>query len=295
MSWRRRNRELLAPPLWHFHRVIAGRREDELPAEGEGGGGGNGNWALIGACVTCRIICTALLLWHLRKLHCLLLLLLLLSAAAAAAAATDSDTAVAMFISAAAAAFIVGAFTLFAVSTAADTAVAAAVIHLLFTVPSGGGSPHVIEVRSVDWLCRENGPRHHTDRQLAIIRIDYTRKYARLHIFFKKFRYELVRERRALVARRGFEVRVALVCRADGRVFDPNRDRARYVGLNFYVKRISCKRFFLFFFFGGGVRDKIRLLFFDVAGSCSTSARGRRWPRAPGGRQKSSKLSFPSI
>ncbi len=30
------------------------------------------------------------------------------------------------------------------------------------------------------------------------------------------------------MARRGFEVRVALVCRADGRVFDPNRDRARY-------------------------------------------------------------------
>ena len=53
------------------------------------------------------------------------------------------------------------------------------------------------------------------------------RKYARLNTFFINFRYELVRERRALVARRGFEVRVALVCRADGRVFDPNRDRAR--------------------------------------------------------------------
>ena len=48
VSWRRRNRELLAPPLWHFHRVIAGRREDELPAEGEGGGG-NGNWAANGS------------------------------------------------------------------------------------------------------------------------------------------------------------------------------------------------------------------------------------------------------
>ncbi len=37
------------------------------------------------------------------------------------------------------------------------------------------------------------------------------------------------------MARRGFEVRVALVCRADGRVFDPNRDRARYGFLIWYT------------------------------------------------------------
>ncbi len=67
------------------------------------------------------------------------------------------------------------------------------------------GGPHVIEVKAVDWLCRENGKRHHTER------------------------YELVQERRGCVARRGFDLRLVLACRPDGRHFDPNRDRARFV------------------------------------------------------------------
>ncbi len=88
--------------------------------------------------------------------------------------------------------------------------------------------PHVIQIQSVDWLCRDNGAVHHTDRLIKSFLIKYP-----LYLIVVQLpcpsRFELVQERKSCVVRRGFDVRLSLLCRPGGRMFDANRDRIRLV------------------------------------------------------------------
>jgi len=64
---------------------------------------------------------------------------------------------------------------------------------------------YVVQIEGVDWMHAENGAKHRTSR------------------------YELSETAKACVVRRGQEFTLALVLRAGGRAFDPNRDRVKLV------------------------------------------------------------------
>ena len=62
---------------------------------------------------------------------------------------------------------------------------------------------HVLEVDGIDWFIRENGTTCHTSG------------------------YELVRERKAAVVRRGDAFTLGVSCK--NRAYDPNRDKIRFI------------------------------------------------------------------